>query len=98
MELEFRIPCILSSDALQELLCQYRSMIMKLEDDVRISGGTRNVASGENQARAQELKDQMAQLTQENVMNLLTNIIIRLVACVGKMKQIWCRDWLPARS
>ena len=40
---------------------------MKLEDDVRISGGSRNAASGDHQARAQDLKDQMAQLTQENV-------------------------------
>ena len=51
----------------QELLCQFRSMIIKLEDDVRISGGTRNLASGENQSKAQEMKDQMTQLTQENV-------------------------------
>lgn len=42
-------------------------MILKLEDDVRISGGTRSIASGENQTKAQELKDQMTQLTQENV-------------------------------
>ena len=50
-------------------------MIMKLEDDVRISGGTRNVASGDNQSRAQDLKDQMTQLTQENVIiiHLLLN-------------------------
>ena len=51
----------------QELLCQFRSVIMKLEDDVRISGGTRTVASGDNQSRAQDVKDQMTQLTQENV-------------------------------
>ena len=60
---------ILFSNA-QELLCQFRSLIMKLEDDVRISGGTRNVASGDNQSRAQDLKDQMTQLTQENVITI----------------------------
>ena len=51
----------------QELLCQFRSLIMKLEDDVRLTGGSKNMASGEHQTRAQELKNQMAQLTQENV-------------------------------
>jgi len=45
-------------------------MIMKLEDDLKMSGGARNVTSGENQARAQELKDQMTQLTQENVIRI----------------------------
>lgn len=40
---------------------------MKLQDDIRISGGTRSSGTGDNQARAQELKDQMTQLTQENV-------------------------------
>ena len=51
----------------QELLCQFRSLIMKLEDDARLTGGSKNMASGEHQTRAQELKNQMAQLTQENV-------------------------------
>jgi len=44
---------------------------MKLEDDVRLTGGSKNMASGEHQTRAQELKNQMAQLTQENVIYLL---------------------------
>ena len=56
----------------QELLCQFRSTIMKLQDDVRMSGGTRNQGTGDNQARAQELKDQMTQLTQENVTIFIT--------------------------
>lgn len=50
----------------QELLCQFRSTIMKLQDDARMLG-TRGQGTGDNQARAQELKDQMTQLTQENV-------------------------------
>ena len=52
---------------MQELLCQFRSMIMKLQDDIRISGGTRGSGTGDAHAKAQELKDQMTQLTQENV-------------------------------
>jgi len=39
---------------------------MKLQDDARMLG-TRGQGTGDNQARAQELKDQMTQLTQENV-------------------------------
>ncbi|XP_073259569.1 coiled-coil domain-containing protein 78-like [Porites lutea] len=50
----------------KELLCQFRSLIMKLKDDARLTGGSKNMASGEHQTRAQELKNQMAQLTQEN--------------------------------
>ena len=56
----------------QELLCQFRSTIMKLQDDIRISGGARSQGTGDNQARALELKDQMTQLTQENVTIFIT--------------------------
>lgn len=46
---------------------------MKLQDDIRITGrGTRGQGTGDNQARAQELKDQMTQLTQENVTTFIT--------------------------
>lgn len=45
---------------------------MKLQDDIRISGGTRSQGTGDSQARAQELKDQMTQLTQENVTIFIT--------------------------
>lgn len=51
----------------QELLCQYRTLIMKLQDDIQMSGGGRSLGTGETPGRAQELKDQMTQLTQENV-------------------------------
>lgn len=50
----------------KELLCQYRTLIMKLQDDIQMSGGGRSLGTGETPGRAQELKDQMTQLTQEN--------------------------------
>ena len=54
----------------RELLCQFRTKIIKLEDDVRVSMGTSNSASVDNQSRAWELTNQMTQLTQENVIDL----------------------------
>ncbi|XP_068675804.1 coiled-coil domain-containing protein 78-like [Montipora foliosa] len=50
----------------KELMCQFRSKIVMLEDDLRISGGTSKVASMGSQSKALELTSQITQLTQEN--------------------------------
>ncbi|XP_074611738.1 coiled-coil domain-containing protein 78-like [Acropora palmata] len=57
---------IINDSMAKELLCQFRTKIIKLEDDVRVSMGTSNSASVDNQSRAWELTNQMSQLTQEN--------------------------------
>ena len=62
---------------------------MKLQDDIRITGrGTRGQGTGDNQARAQELKDQMTQLTQENVTTSIRRIFqpLRREELVTKFK------------
>ena len=52
-------------------MCQFRSKIVKLEDDLRISGGTSKVASMGSQSKALELTSQITQLTQENVIAIM---------------------------